>query len=51
MKIKFGLYLDGTTWSYEQASLGEVQSGPAGLLSNLETLTGLSGPVVHSAVC
>lgn len=50
MKIKFGIHLDGTAWSHEQASLGEVQLGPAGLLGYLETLKGLSGPVVHPAV-
>ena len=50
MQITFGMYLDGVPWSHKQASSGEVQVGPLGLLSLLETKLGLTGPVVHPAV-
>lgn len=50
MQITFGMYLDGAPWSQKQASSGEVQVGPLGLLSLLETKLGLTGPEVHAAV-
>jgi len=49
MNIVFGMYLDGTEWNQQQASLGELQLGPAGLLSLLETQLGLTGIVAHPA--
>ena len=50
MQIMFGMYLDGVPWSQKQASSGEVQVGPLGLLSLLETKLGLTGPGIHPAV-
>ena len=50
MQITFGMYLDGVLWSQKRASFGEVQVGPLGLLSLLETKLGLTGPVIHPAV-
>jgi ATP-dependent helicase/nuclease subunit B len=47
MKILFGMHLDGAAWSSQSASIGEVITGPLGLLSILETGLGLSGPSVH----
>ena len=47
MKILFGMHLDGAAWSSQSASIGEVRTGPQGLLSILETGLGLSGPSVH----
>ena len=49
MHITFGMYLDGTPWSEKQASIGELQLGPSGMLSLLETQFGLSGPTIHPA--
>ena len=50
MQITYGMYLDSAPWSQKQASSGEVQVGPLGLLNLLETKLGLTGPVVHPAV-
>ena len=50
MQLTFGMYLDGTNWSEKQASSGEIQLGPFGMLSLLETKLGLSGSSVHPAV-
>ena len=50
MQVTFGMYLDGAPWSHKEVSSGEVQVGPLGLLSLLETKLGLTGPVVHPAV-
>ncbi|MBN2061718.1 MAG: PD-(D/E)XK nuclease family protein [Deltaproteobacteria bacterium] len=50
MRITFGMYLDGVPWSEKEASSGEIQVGPLGLLSVLETRLGLTGPEVHPAV-
>ncbi|MDD3023909.1 MAG: PD-(D/E)XK nuclease family protein, partial [Syntrophomonadaceae bacterium] len=47
MQILFGFYLDGAVWSHKSASIGEVRTGPLGLLSILETRLGLSGQSVH----
>lgn len=47
MRIVFGMYLDGVPWSNKLASMGEVRTGPLGLLSILETRLGLSGISVH----
>lgn len=47
MKILFGMHLDGAVWSRQAASMGEVRTGPLGLLSILETRLGLSGLPVH----
>jgi hypothetical protein len=33
MRIVFGMQLDGTIWSNENASIGEVRTGPMGLLT------------------
>ena len=41
------MYLDGVPWSNQLASIGEVRTGPWGLLSILETRLGLSGLPVH----
>jgi len=49
MNILFGMYLDGTEWNQQPASLGELQLGPAGLLSLLETQLGLTGLTAHPA--
>lgn len=48
MNILFGMHLDGVNWSNQSASLGEVRTGPLGLLSILETRLGLSKPPIHS---
>jgi ATP-dependent helicase/nuclease subunit B len=47
MRILFGMYLDGVPWSNKPASMGEVRTGPLGLMSILETQLGLSGAAVH----
>ena len=47
MKIVFGMHLDGVVWSSQPASIGEVRTGPLGLLSILETHLGISQPSVH----
>lgn len=47
MKILFGTYLDGAAWSRQSASIGEIRTGPLGLLTILETFLGLSGLPVH----
>lgn len=47
MKILFGMYLDGAAWSNLTASVGEVRTGPLGLLKILETRLGISQPLVH----
>lgn len=49
MQLTFGMYLDGTRWSGKQASSGELQLGPSGMLSLLETRIGLTGPTDHPA--
>lgn len=41
------MHLDGVTWSNHPASLGEVRTGPLGMLAILETRLGLSGPTIH----
>ena len=41
------MHLDGAAWSSQSASIGEVRTGPQGLISILETGLGLSGPSVH----
>ncbi|MBL7050125.1 MAG: PD-(D/E)XK nuclease family protein, partial [Nitrospira sp.] len=50
MKLIFGTYLDGTSWSDEQASSGKLQLGPSGMLNFLETRLGLSRPDSHPAM-
>lgn len=47
MRIVFGMQLDGTIWSNEKASIGEVRTGPMGLLSILETRLGIGMQSVH----
>lgn len=47
MKIIFGMYLDGAIWGRESASLGEVRTGPQGLLGILETRLAVTKPAVH----
>jgi len=47
MKILFGMHLDGAAWSRQSASIGEVRTGPMGLLAILETRLGLSGLPIH----
>jgi ATP-dependent helicase/nuclease subunit B len=49
MHLTFGMHLDGTDWSPKQASMGEMQVGPRGLLDVLETHTGLTGLYPHPA--
>ena len=49
MNIVFGMHLDGSEWSQTPASVGQLQLGPAGLLSLLETQLGLNGLTVHPA--
>ena len=43
------MYLDGAPWSSGGASTGELQLGPAGMLSLLETQLGLTGLTFHPA--
>lgn len=47
MKVTFGMYLDGALWNVEGAVLGQVRTGPGGLLGLLETRLGIPGPTVH----
>ena len=47
MRIVFGMQLDGTIWSNENASIGEVRTGPMGFLSILETRLGIGMQSVH----
>lgn len=49
MKVTFGMFLDGASWSEEPASLGEIRTGPWGLLQLLETHLGLTGQTLHPA--
>jgi len=49
MNIVFGMNLNGAEWSQEKASLGQLQLGPTGLLSLLETQLGLNGLTAHPA--
>ena len=49
MYLTFGMYLDGSRWSEKQASVGELQLGPSGMLGLLATQLGLSAPTVHPA--
>lgn len=49
MRIVFGMQLDGAIWSNEKASMGEVRTGPMGLLSILETRLGIGMKSVHPA--
>jgi len=49
MNIVFGMHLDGSEWSRDPASLGQLQLGPTGLLSLLETQLGLNGLTAHPA--
>jgi len=41
------MHLDGVDWSSQTASLGEVRTGPQGLLSILETRLGISKQPLH----
>lgn len=50
MKVIFGPYLDGAIWSGQHSALGQVRTGPLGLLSILETYLGLSALPVHPAI-
>lgn len=49
MRLTFGMQLDGTEWSREAASVGEMRVGPLGLLDVLETHMGLLGLHDHPA--
>lgn len=49
LHLTFGMYLDGAPWSDKIASFGELQLGPLGMLSLLETRLGLAGPSIHPA--
>ncbi|MFZ1730563.1 MAG: PD-(D/E)XK nuclease family protein [Bacteroidota bacterium] len=49
MRLTFGMNLDGSEWSPKQASAGEMQVGPQGLLEVLETHMGLTGLHPHHA--
>lgn len=48
MEITFGMHLDGADWSRKEATLGEVRTGPAGMLGILETRLGLGGRDTHA---
>jgi len=50
MKIKFNMHSDGSLWNYLPASVGEIRTGPLGLLGVMETRLGLSGETVNPAV-
>lgn len=50
MNIIFGMHLDNSIWSNKQASIGEIRTGPNGLINILETQLGLSKPFVHPAI-
>lgn len=47
MRIVFGMQLDGAIWSNKKASIGEIRTGPMGLLSILETRLGTGMQSVH----
>jgi len=47
MRIVFGMHLDGVIWSNKEASIGEVMTGPMGLLRILETRLGIGMRSVH----
>lgn len=47
MRVEFGMYLDGAVWSRKAAVIGEVRTGPMGLLGILETKLGISKPERH----
>ncbi len=47
MKIFFGTHLDGVGWSSKSSAIGEVRTGPLGLLSILESRLCVSKPQVH----
>ncbi|MCK4267961.1 MAG: PD-(D/E)XK nuclease family protein, partial [Actinomycetia bacterium] len=49
MHLTFGMNLDGSRWSEKQASMGELQLGPSGMLGLLATQLGLSLPTIHPA--
>lgn len=49
MKIMFGMQLDGAIWSKKPASIGELRTGPSGLLNILETRLGTGKQSVHPA--
>ena len=48
MKITFGMFLDGTEWSSQTASLGEIKMGPLQFLAWLESRLGLDGVPVST---
>ncbi|RMH59149.1 MAG: PD-(D/E)XK nuclease family protein, partial [Zetaproteobacteria bacterium] len=54
MRIRFGMGLDGGAWPEfdcgQDARLGEVIVGPAGLIGLLETHLGLGGPETAAAL-
>ncbi len=47
MNIVFGFDLDGVCWSERPAAIGQVRTGPLGLLGILETRLGLGRPDIH----
>lgn len=47
MEMLFGMYLDGSEWSNNSASIGEIRTGPQGLVGIIETRLGFSKPLVH----
>lgn len=49
MKILFGTYLDGVVWSYEDASIGSIRTGPMGMLNVLENILGTSVREINRA--
>lgn len=50
MNIIFGMHLDNSDWSNQQASIGEIRTGPNGFINILETQLGLSKPLIHPAL-
>lgn len=50
MKITFGMHLDGSRWSNKQGTIGEIRTGPSGLLNIIEGQLGLTKPSVHPAI-
>ena len=47
LQIEFGYHLDGGSWSGREAALGFIRTGPEGLLSILETRSGLLARVTE----
>lgn len=49
MIVTFSHHFDGADWTNQDAKVGEIRTGPAGLLRVLESRLGLSAPESHPA--